>query len=319
MKTKTWINRKELENFKKNKNPLSARIKSFFIKSVYATDSTFFPDTGSGSTTVDGRMRIGPVSTFDLARDGATAGAVDVTTANNLDTETQRAGGNWYMYRAGMTFDTSAIPDGDTISAATLSLYFTTTWEDANDGNDYISIDTFSPASNNNLVGGDYDSFGGVKQTDDIDITNITTSQYNVFTFSTYTNIDKTGISKFLSREGHDWEDSAPSLGADEMSGARANQADTAGTTTDPKLLVTHSSAPADTCTAPTAEEDWYVRATDNCYVSANTTVNGGLYLLSDEGQGSFNIIDNAVLSVGSINTTSTPINVDAGCTIEID
>ena len=77
-------------------------------------------------------------------------------------------------------------------------------------------------------------------------------------------------------------------------------------------------SVASDTCTAP-ASGDWYVRATDNCYVSTNTTINGGLYLLSDEGQGSFNVIDNAVLSVGSINSTSTPINVESGSKIEID
>lgn len=64
---------------------------------------------------------------------------------------------------------------------------------------------------------------------------------------------------------------------------------------------------------------DWYVKAKDLCFLSSNTTVQGTLYILADEGSGSFNIIDNAILAVHGIKNTSTPINVESGSKITID
>ena len=78
------------------------------------------------------------------------------------------------------------------------------------------------------------------------------------------------------------------------------------------QVKVYYTEAPANTCTPP-ASGDWYVSASDNCYVATDTYIIGSLHLLNDKGQGSFNIIDNAVLSVQKINSTSTPINVESG------
>ena len=72
--------------------------------------------------------------------------------------------------------------------------------------------------------------------------------------------------------------------------------------------------AAADTCTCPTG--DWYVNSSDNCYLSANCDLDeGGLYLLNT-GEGAFNIIDNAILSITKLESTSTDINVENGCKI---
>jgi len=69
--------------------------------------------------------------------------------------------------------------------------------------------------------------------------------------------------------------------------------------------------AAADTCTCPSG--DWYVNSSDNCYLAANCDLDtGGLYLLNT-GEGSFNIIDGAELSVTGLESTSTDINVEAG------
>ncbi len=75
---------------------------------------------------------------------------------------------------------------------------------------------------------------------------------------------------------------------------------------------------PATSCTAPVSG-DWYVQASDNCYVSANTTVQGTLYIINTKGPGTFNVIDGAILSVHGIKNTSTPIKVETGSKINFD
>ena len=72
----------------------------------------------------------------------------------------------------------------------------------------------------------------------------------------------------------------------------------------------------ADTCTCPTDGTDWYVDSSDNCYLSTNCDLDDkGLYLLNT-GDGAFNIIDDAELSLSKLESTSTDINVEAGCKI---
>lgn len=71
---------------------------------------------------------------------------------------------------------------------------------------------------------------------------------------------------------------------------------------------------PSDTCTCPEDGTDYYVNGSDNCYLSTNCDLDGGeLFLL---GNGTFNIIDNAILSVSGIHSTGTDIYVKAGSQI---
>ena len=73
-----------------------------------------------------------------------------------------------------------------------------------------------------------------------------------------------------------------------------------------------------DPCAAP-ATGDWQVHASDNCYVDSDTTIQGDLIILADDGPGTFNLIDGAVLSVHCVYSTSTPIHVEAGSDPKIE
>ena len=68
---------------------------------------------------------------------------------------------------------------------------------------------------------------------------------------------------------------------------------------------------PTDTCTCPTG--DWYINSSDNCYLSANCDLDTGKLFLLNTGEGAFNIIDSAELSITGLESTSTDINVKAG------
>lgn len=70
-----------------------------------------------------------------------------------------------------------------------------------------------------------------------------------------------------------------------------------------------------DTCTY-SGTGDWYIKAKDNCYIKTDTYVEGTIFLLADEGPGALHIIDNSVLSVHRIDSTSTPIYIEAGSKI---
>ena len=79
-------------------------------------------------------------------------------------------------------------------------------------------------------------------------------------------------------------------------------------TTSDPNT--------SNSCTPP-ASGAWWVKASDNCYITASKFVTGILYIKSDTGPGSFNIIDNAVVSIAGLQNTSTSIYVEAGSQIK--
>ena len=76
-------------------------------------------------------------------------------------------------------------------------------------------------------------------------------------------------------------------------------------------ITPTDPTVPADTCTCPSG--DWYVNSSDNCYLSANCDLDTGKLFLLNTGEGAFNIIDSAELSVTGLESTSTDINVEAG------
>ncbi len=83
---------------------------------AYALDMTFYSESS------DGYARAAALATWDLAHDLASASNIDATSQMILMGSTKYLG-NWTNYRVFMEFDTSALPDGATITAATLSLY----------------------------------------------------------------------------------------------------------------------------------------------------------------------------------------------------
>ena len=146
------------------------------------------------------------------------------------------------LERAVMLFDTSAIPDSETITSATLSIYG---YEKTNNlGSLDIALDKSSPASNTALVGADYNiaNWSGVRQANDITYANFTTGAYNDFVLNAtgLGNIIKNGVSKFGYRLANDIDNTAPNWVQEVDSRMSAYSAETIGTSQDPKLVVVY-------------------------------------------------------------------------------
>lgn len=241
------------------------------IIEVKADTSTFYPDAGTGNTTVDGFINKGNAdSNWEATRD-ATYGSEHSDTGTTLDIRSgvDSDADDYVVMRGFFLFDTSSIGT-DTVDSATLSLWAVTVFDEDNDANAYISIAKVNPNANNNLVNGDFNQIEG---TDDnfpltanqpikelsstqADITGISTGQYTVFTLNSdgLSNISGSGISKFGVAEGHDINDvPIDGIGVKlTRSMMRVSSADNSGTAQDPKLVVIHSAA------TPTAGGDGF-------------------------------------------------------------
>jgi len=137
------------------------------------------------------------------------------------------------------------IPDTNNIDSAIYSLYVNSVLDEDNDSEAFIGVITCTPASDTGMVADDFDQFTTTEQHatgQRKDITNITTGVYTDWTLDAtgLGNISKTGITKFATREGHDILD-IPFVGSNANNQISASAADTAGTSQDPKLEVTHS------------------------------------------------------------------------------
>ena len=207
---------------------------------------TVFPDPSSGATTVDGILNSISNATYATVRDAAESSGAFMTDTNTNCERQYLSGGNYTVWRSIYTLDTSTLGSGATISAATWSL--------AGNGNavedadtDSINVYSSAPADNNSLAIGDYDSLGTT-----VFATAITHAAwvstdgtYNVFTFNATgrDNVSKTSITKIGMRSVQDVSATAPTG----LNSVKAYFADAAGTTKDPKLIVTYTAA------APTA------------------------------------------------------------------
>ena len=144
-----------------------------------------------------------------------------------------------------MLYDTSGIADSDTIDSATFEFVVTTSVID--DFTEELALVLSTPASNTNLVNADYSQLGTARQTDaDMDLGAITAdnSTYNAMTLNATGrgNISKTSISKF-GLVTSAYIDGEPTWASNQDS--RPNNfvaADTTGTSTDPKLVIGHTS-----------------------------------------------------------------------------
>jgi len=220
--------------------------------SVGRTTSTFYPEAGTaGSTGDDAAYYSGNASwaTFHDASSGT--GMEGGTKVNPITLVRMRTTGNMeFMARSMLTFDTSAIPDGDDIDSAVLSIHGDTSskWTQETTGwVNELAIVEFTGV-NVNFTTADYDNFATTKLATNIAISAWDINGYNDFTLnaSGLANINKTGISKFGMVQENDRANSAPTNnGTDQLSGARWYAADQTGTADDPKLVVVHSSSTA--------------------------------------------------------------------------
>lgn len=204
----------------------------------YATDSTFYPDPNAETTTVDGAV-VYDDATYSTARNAVTGESAFDSPASETGAQHSLFGGIYYIRRAFFLFDTSSIPDTDTITEATFSYKLADNNGNNADATHTAAVVSSSPASNTAISTADYDqvgstSFGSSAYTG-------TQNSYKDFSLnaSGIANISKTGVSKFATRGTEDIANSAPTG----LNQHNIFYADSAGTTSDPKLVVTHSAA----------------------------------------------------------------------------
>jgi YD repeat-containing protein len=162
-----------------------------------------------------------------------------------------------YVRRSGFTFDTSAIPDTDSINSATFTLVGTDK-ADPSGNTPNINVYTFAPADAANFVAGDFDSYGSTALSTSITYSGWSTTGANDFALNGtgLAEISKTGVTKLGVRNAnHDVAASAPTYGGSgsdtSLVGDWADEG--AGTTNDPKLVVGHTTGVNSAPIAPTS------------------------------------------------------------------
>ncbi len=211
------------------------------------TTSTFYPDPDVETTTVDGRVeRSGVNETWSTIRGGAGNGHTDTATATDACWMYMTSTSNQFgtLERAIYLFDTSAIPDTDTVSSATLSIYGTGK-DDPTGLSPSLNITASNPASNTDLVNSDYQNVSDTTFATAIGYSSYATTGYNNFTLnaSGISAIAKTGVSKFAMRNVFDISNTSPTWSSNKWWGFSGAYADQTGTSSDPKLVVEHSGA----------------------------------------------------------------------------
>jgi hypothetical protein len=204
---------------------------------------TVYPDTSTGSTTCDSMVRRDSVDeTFSVIRSGDGSNAYPTNNALQIRLVASTTTNQFsQLVRSGMTFDTSGLTSGATISSAVLSLYWWEVFTNFAGTGTTQEICSFSAATNNNIIASDY---GGFSYTSfaSLAISSISTEAYtdNTLNASGIANVSKTGISGFGVRHGWDlnnsftgtWEESKQLTTQARASDYGSNK---------PKLVVTYT------------------------------------------------------------------------------
>ena len=216
---------------------------------AYATTSNFAPDTGSGSTTIDGWLRAYIGTTW--------TGSRNATSCTNVDAGTYTAELLTYMNtsdpnvvndirRNHYGYDTSTVDDTDTVDSAIHTIV-----HDRNGtGSDKISLVKHNPGADNAIVVGDWDlnsenKFGTTLISDtETTCSTTTTGSDLAYTLNTTGEawIDFAGVTNFGIMGRGDRINVFPNA---QTSGTY--YVDRTGTTEDPDLQVVHTAAPTAT------------------------------------------------------------------------
>lgn len=203
------------------------------------TTTTIYPDAHPETSTVDGSVTNGFNANWATVRNGVTGTSANDNAAEDRAFQTHFTGGNYFVQRGFFLFNTASIPDADTVSSATFSLFTGSTGIQTGGGGD-VDIVSSSPASNTAIVTADFDQVGSVSFATAA-LTSLSAGAYNDFSLDAngVANVSKTGVSKFGVRGSKDLDNVAPTG----ESGWFVYYADQSGTTNDPKLVVVHASA----------------------------------------------------------------------------
>lgn len=204
---------------------------------VGSTTSEFHPQVSPASTACYG-YTVNANGDYATCRNAATGSGADSGDQLYFTYEFRSGLSDYRMFRNFTLFDTSSIPDGDTISSATYSIcHFTANAANAN--SDSVSIVGATPASNTSITTADYDQLGSTKFATDIAFATITGNDtfYDFPLNATgIAAISKVGITKIGFRTALDIANTTPTgLGQRNFYGS--NDA-----AFDPALVVEHSS-----------------------------------------------------------------------------
>ncbi len=209
------------------------------------------------STTSDGEINVTNGATYAAARDAASGSVVDTTTTGKIGQKTQ--GPKYNVYRFFVFFDSSSIPAGSSISAATLSLYGST--DDSNADFD-ITISNGQPTyPTDPLTGTDFAITNYSGNGGSLNTSGFSTGAYNDITMNatglTWINIGAGATTKLAILSSEDINNSAPT-GKENIIVSTAE-----ATGNEPKLDVTY------TTSSPTLTQASYRLQNDD-----GTTVN---------------------------------------------
>lgn len=175
------------------------------IPELFITSTDFNPHSGAVSP-CDGEVTSSPGShTWATVRDAASGTAHNSSDAQQTP-YSRDTGTAFVINRTIVNFDTSAIGSTPTISSAEYHAYC-----EGNDNgdsvNNYITLVASTPAATSDVANSDFSQVGTTEFVTHILTTGLTVGSMNTFTFngSGIAAINKTGVSSFALREGHDF------------------------------------------------------------------------------------------------------------------
>ena len=217
---------------------------------VLNATGTFYPDPNPETTSVDGVVfedaNISPVDWATLIT-AAGNGFDDLNTpSTDVELLTGSDANLWNILQRGIIlFDTSSLGASASISAATLSVFGAGKVDTVGWIPD-INIYGSTPASNTALANGDFTQTQNTAFSTAITYDNFSTSGYNAFALnaSGISNISKTGVSKFSAKNAnYDVAQVEPTWSENGIAYLQIHAAEVAGTSQDPKLVVTYTAA----------------------------------------------------------------------------
>ena len=218
---------------------------------VGQTTTVARPDADTESSSFDARAEMNNEATWAAARDSSSS-----ETSNDIDNEhsfivVQNTGSAFNLRRSWFLFDTSVIPDDDSIDSVTITLYGSgrATTDTIGTSADVVAATT---ASDTGYTASD---FGNVSFSSFASIASgswdTTDGNPNDFSLnaSGEANVSKTGTSKFALLTGTDVSNTAPT--GTQVLSLGGYYADEAGTTVDPVITIEHSAGAAEDPTTP--------------------------------------------------------------------
>ncbi len=212
------------------------------------TTTSFFSGAGDGAVLGFDTGTTPTQATWDAVHDTADPvnNAISVTTTNSDFLKYRFASGTnaTQIGRSFYPFDTSSLPDGDTIDSATFSIYGRVNTFNGG-GTLEIGVVQTSQASTSTLTSTDFDQCGAINSPTEgatrLSYTSTDSESYRDFTLNStgLTWIDKTGTTKLGVRTGHDMDDILPGTGEEHR--FLSYYSEQTGTSQDPVLEVIHS------------------------------------------------------------------------------